>query len=182
MMLVSIAVIVVIAQRVGELALARRNFNRAMRCGGKEFGANHYWLFWALHLGWLVSFTLECLIRQPPVSSLWPLLLFLAIFAQVLRYWAILSLGHCWNTRIVVFDGMSRVKSGPYRYFKHPNYLAVALELMVIPALLGAWYSALAFSIANAALLLFVRIPAEEQAMRKCLRDNRSSSSKMLDG
>ncbi|MGA7279568.1 MAG: isoprenylcysteine carboxylmethyltransferase family protein, partial [Desulfocapsaceae bacterium] len=73
-----------------------------------------------------------------------------------------------------VFEGMSQVKSGPYRYFKHPNYLAVAIEIMVVPALLGAWYTALAFSIVNAALLLFVRIPAEERALQRWQRENRS--------
>ena len=176
MILLTIIVSIVIVQRLSELVLARKNFSRAMRHGGREFGAGHYWLFWVLHSCWIVSFTLECLVRKPPLSSLWPLLLALAIVAQVLRYWAIYSLGHCWNTRIVVFEGMSPVKSGPYRYFKHPNYFAVAIEIMVIPALLGAWYTALAFSIVNAALLLFVRIPAEEQALQRCLRENRSAS------
>ena len=70
-----------------------------------------------------------------------------------------------WKTRIVIFDEMSRKTSGPYRYFRHPNYLAVAIEIFAFPAFLGAWYTALIFSIANAALLLLVRIPEEERAL-----------------
>ncbi len=77
------------------------------------------------------------------------------------------ALGRCWNTRIVIFDQMTMVQSGPYRYLRHPNYLAVVLEIAAIPALVGAWYTALLFSIANGALLLLIRIPAEERAMNK---------------
>ena len=86
--------------------------------------------------------------------------------AQVLRYWAITSLGRYWNTRIIVYDQMTRVQSGPYRYLRHPNYVAVVLEIAVIPMLVGAWYTALLFTIANGALLPFIRIPAEERVLK----------------
>lgn len=166
MTLLAIVLSIVIIQRLSELLLARRNYAWAMRHGGREFGADHYWLFVVLHSVWLVSLSFECLLRQPSVSPWWPLLLGLIILAQIVRYWAISSLGKRWNTRIVVFKTMAVVKSGPYRYMNHPNYLAVAIEIFSIPALLGAWYSAVAFSIANAALLLLVRIPAEEGALQ----------------
>ena len=155
---------IVSAQRLSELVLARSNYRWALQHGGREVGGDHYWLFIVLHTGWLVSFLLECHLRETAVPSFWPLLLAMIALAQILRYWAIRSLGRHWNTRIVVFEGCSTIQSGPYRYLKHPNYIAVAVELFAIPALLGAWYSAIFFSAANAALLLGVRIPVEEQA------------------
>ena len=173
MTLLVIILSIVIIQRVTELVLAKRNYDWAMQRGGKEFGADHYWLFWVLHMSWMLSLTLECLTLQPTLPELWPIFLLFVFIAQILRYWAIRSLGRCWNTRIVIFNGMSQIKHGPYRYFKHPNYLAVAIEIAAIPALLGAWYSALFFSIVNVALLLAIRIPQEQRALRQRLSDDK---------
>ena len=166
MILLAFVLTIVIAQRLSELVLARRNYRWAMHHGGTEYGADHYWLFVVLHSLWLVCMALECLIRQPSVPTWWPIFLALIVVAQILRYWAITTLGHCWNTRIVIFDQMTRVQSGPYRYLRHPNYVAVVLEIAAIPALVGAWYTALLFSIANGILLLLFRIPAEERALK----------------
>ena len=156
---------IVIVQRLSELALAKRNYHWAMRHGGREFGADHYWLFIALHSLWLLAIILECLVKQPAVATWWPLLLGLIVVAQILRYWTIATLGRCWNTRIVIFEDMTTVKTGPYRYLRHPNYVAVVIEIAAIPALLGACYTALLFSVANAALLLLIRIPEERRVM-----------------
>jgi methyltransferase len=165
MILPAVVLTIVVVQRVSELILARRNFRWALRHGGREYGAGHYWLFVVLHTLWLVSMALESLILQPQVPTWWSIFLFLIVAAQILRYWAIMTLGRCWNTRIVIFDQMPRVLSGPYRYLRHPNYIAVVLEIAAIPALLGAWCTALLFTIANGALLLLIRIPAEERAL-----------------
>jgi methyltransferase len=59
------------------------------------------------------------------------------------------------------------VRSGPYRFIPHPNYLAVALELFALPLVFEAWITALAASVLNAILLLGVRIPTEERALRE---------------
>ncbi|MEJ2137501.1 MAG: isoprenylcysteine carboxylmethyltransferase family protein [Desulfofustis sp.] len=171
MTILTLLLTILIGQRLTELALAKRNYRWAMRHGGREYGADHYWLFVVLHSLWMLAIVLECLILQPRLAAWWPLFLVLIAAAQILRYWAIGTLGRCWNTRIVIFDEMSRKTSGPYRYFRHPNYLAVALEIFALPAFLGAWYTALIFSIANAALLLLIRIPEEERALRAHLSE-----------
>ena len=82
----------------------------------------------------------------------------------MLRYWAIWTLGQRWNTRIIVIPGAAPVTGGPYRYLRHPNYLAVMIEIAAIPLIRANWYTAIGFSIANA-FLMAVRIPAEERAM-----------------
>lgn len=169
MTLLTLVLSIVVVQRLSELVLARRNYRWAMHHGGREYGADHYWLFIVLHSLWLVCMALESLILRPPVPIWWPFSLALIVVAQVLRYWAITTLGRRWNTRIVVFNQMPKVQSGPYRYIRHPNYVAVALEIAAIPALVGAWHTALLFSIANGALLLLIRIPAEERALENQL-------------
>ncbi len=170
MMLLILVVTIVMVQRLSELVLARRNYRWAMQRGGREYGAKHYWLFIVLHTLWLVCMTVEWLVLRPAVPASWPFYALLIGAAQILRYWAIHTLGRCWNTRIVVFEKMNMVTSGPYRFVRHPNYVAVALEIIAIPALLGAWYTALAFSLANAALLMLIRIPEEERVLKKHLQ------------
>lgn len=170
MMAAAVVVSMVVIQRLSELLLARKNHARAMENGGIEVGAGHYWLFVVLHSGWLVSLFMESIFLESPIPSWWPFFLAVVIAAQILRYWAIATLGYRWNTRIVVFTHTGTVHSGPYRYLRHPNYVAVALEIFFIPALLGAWYSAVVFSVLNALLLLLIRIPQEERALKNAGR------------
>jgi methyltransferase len=87
-----------------------------------------------------------------------------ALGTQGLRYWAVWTLGDRWNTRVIARRGDAPVTRGPYRYLRHPNYLAVVLELAAVPLIQGCWRTALCFSLGNA-ILLAVRIPAEERAL-----------------
>jgi methyltransferase len=87
-----------------------------------------------------------------------------ALASQLLRYWAISTLGERWNTRIIFVPGDTPVTGGPYRYIRHPNYVAVILEFFCLPLIHGGYLTALVFSLGNAALL-YVRIRAEEQAL-----------------
>ncbi|RDI96670.1 DUF1295 domain-containing protein [Meiothermus sp. QL-1] len=155
----------VLLQRGLELIWAQRNYRWAQARGAREYGQAHYPLFFLLHIGWLVGWLLEGLARNQP-SPIWGFWLGLFLLAQVLRYWAIATLGPYWNTRILVVPGGRRIREGPYRYLRHPNYLAVSLELLALPLVFNAWATALLASLANAWLLLRVRIPAEEEALR----------------
>jgi methyltransferase len=69
-------------------------------------------------------------------------------------------------TRVVVVPGDPAIVSGPYRYVRHPNYVAVAVELVALPLVHSAWLTALVFTAANAALLAR-RIAHEEAALRR---------------
>jgi methyltransferase len=151
-------------QRLAELWLAERNRRWALARGAKEYGQGHYPLFFILHLGWLLGWALEGSWRGQ-ASGLWWLWLGVFLAAQGLRYWAIATLGPYWNTRILIVPGGRRIREGPYRYLRHPNYLAVSLELLALPLIFNAWITALAASLLNAWLLLRVRIPAEEAAL-----------------
>jgi methyltransferase len=154
----------VVLQRAVELLVAARNRRWALEQGAREEGADHYWLFFPLHVGWYVAQHAEAR-RRRRLGAAWPLWLTLYLLAQILRYWTIGTLGRRWNTRILVFDDRPPVRGGPFRFLRHPNYVAVVLELLSLPLIFGAWKSGLAASVANAWILLKIRIPAEERAL-----------------
>ncbi|MBM7114018.1 isoprenylcysteine carboxyl methyltransferase family protein [Archangium primigenium] len=152
-------------ERVVELVLSTRNARRALAAGGREVGQGHYRVMTVLHTAFLVSCAAEVVgwPRAFPGVLGW-VALGGAVLAQALRYWAITTLGERWNTRILFIPGARPVTSGPYRFVRHPNYVAVILEMACIPLIHGAYLTALVFSVANAALLV-VRIRAEEAAL-----------------
>lgn len=147
------------AQRLAELGLAQWNTRRLRAAGGVEFGATHYPLMVALHAVWLSG--LWILGHGRAVDPFW-----LAVFVvlQGGRLWVIMSLGRRWTTRVIVLPGRATVARGPYRWLRHPNYLIVALEIAVVPLALGLPAFALAFTLANAALL-GLRIRVENRAL-----------------
>ncbi len=154
----------VAVQRLLELRLSRRNERRLRAKGAVERGAGHYPVMVAIHALWLVSTLVEGLLRGPEIPAWWPVPLATFVLVQPLRYWAILSLGENWNVRVLVVPGQQLVKSGPYRYFPHPNYVVVAVEVLTLPLIFGAWVTAVVFSILNAAFF-YVRIREEERAL-----------------
>jgi methyltransferase len=153
------------AERLVELAISRRNAARSFARGGVERGRGHFRVMAALHALFLLSCAAEAVVaRRPFLPAVgWPALA-VALCAQALRYWAILSLGARWNVRVIAVAGEPPVTSGPYRWLRHPNYVAVAAEIAAVPLIHGAWATALLFSLANAALLS-VRIRVEESAL-----------------
>ena len=150
----------VAAERVVELALARRNTRRLMSEGGVEHGARHYPLIVTLHMTWLASLALFG-DAQAPIE--WP---FLALFAalQAARAWVLVSLGRFWTTRVIAVPGAALVRRGPYRFMRHPNYAVVVGEIAVLPLVFGAWEIAALFSVLNAAILKH-RIAVENAAL-----------------
>ena len=161
-----VGVCLVAVQRLLELAYSRSNERRLRAMGAVEFGARHYPLMVGLHTLWLASTLVEGLQRGPQIPAWWPVPLVAFLLVQPLRYWAILSLGTNWNTRVLVVPGGKVVRSGPYRYFSHPNYVVVAVEILTFPLIFGAWITAIVFSLMNAALLL-VRIRTENRALEE---------------
>ena len=153
-------------QRLSELAYSRRNERQLRARGAVERGAGHYPMMVSLHSLWLVSTLVEGLLRGPEIPAWWPAPLAAFVLVPPLRYWAILSLGMNWNTRVLLVPGTKLVRSGPYRYFPHPNYVVVAVEILTFPLIFGAWITAIVFSVLNAALL-FVRIRTENQALEE---------------
>ncbi len=152
-------------ERLFEFLRSRRNTAWALSAGGVEVGQGHYRVMVLFHTAFLFSAAAEPLVLGRPFSPLvgWPCLA-LALGAQGLRYWAISTLGRRWNTRVIVLPDAAPVTQGPYRWSRHPNYLAVIIELAAVPLVHGAFLTALVFSLGNVALLA-VRIHVEETAL-----------------
>ena len=155
-----IVLILVAVQRLAELVYARRNTRRLLAEGAYESGAGHYPLLVGLHALWLVSLALFVPADRAPDWAL------LAVFVvlQGLRVWVLASLGRFWTARVITLPGAPLVRRGPYRWFRHPNYLVVAGEILVLPLAFGAWEIAVIFSLANAAILT-LRVRCEERAL-----------------
>ena len=157
---------VVAAQRLAELWLCRRNRRGLMARDGSEVRPDTYKTMVALHVLFLLSLSWESYPwRAPADIRTWACLAALAA-ATALRYWAIASLGKCWSTRVVVFPGMHLVRTGPYRFLRHPNYLVIVLEFLLLPLLMRAPVTLVLFSLANLAVLR-ERIRIEEKALRE---------------
>ena len=167
--LLILAVVLVAGQRLFELKFSRRNEKRLRARGAIERGRGHYPFMVAMHVLWLVSTLVEGLLRGPALPVYWPVPLALFLLVQPLRYWAVFSLGDNWNTKILVVPGAKPVRSGPYRYLDHPNYVVVVVEILTFPLIFGAWLTALVFTVLNAAVLR-VRIKEENRALRELAR------------
>nr|WP_239094127.1 isoprenylcysteine carboxylmethyltransferase family protein [Bacillus sp. B15-48] len=156
----------IILQRLTELRIAKKNEEKQKQNGAIECGMGHYPWMVMIHTAFILATIAEVVILNKQVSNLWPGLLLLFLFTQIIRGWAIISLGPYWNTKIIVVPNAKITKKGPYRFIKHPNYLVVTLEIIIIPLMFNAWITAAIFSFLNICILS-VRIPAEERALEK---------------
>jgi methyltransferase len=156
-------------ERLAELVVSKRNAAWSLERGGQETGRGHYPVMVVLHTGLLVGMLVEAWLRRPDVApALAATMLALVLASQGLRWWCITTLGPRWNTRVIVVPGLPLVSSGPYRLFRHPNYVAVVVEGVALPLVHAAWVTALVFTVANAALLT-VRLRAENEALSKVM-------------
>jgi len=152
-------------ERLAELVVSKRNAAWSFARGGVESGQRHYVVMVVLHTGLLVGALAEVWLRRPAfVPALGWTMLALVLAAQALRWWCITTLGHQWNTRVIVVPRLPRVTGGPYRFLTHPNYVAVVIEGFALPLVHSAWITALVFTLCNA-LLLSVRIRVENRAL-----------------
>lgn len=160
-----VLVVLVGAERIAELVVSKRHAAWAFARGGVEYGQRHYPVMAVVHGALLVSCVVEVTVADRPFVAWlgWPML-GLVLATQALRWWCVAALGTQWNTRVIVVPGIPLVSSGPYRWLRHPNYVAVTVEVAALPLVHTAWITALVFSVANAALLA-VRIPVETRAL-----------------
>ncbi len=149
-------------QRLAELYIAHRNTKRLLAKGGFEVGSNHYPLVVLLHAIWLGGLWYLVIYQNPAVSMPW---IFAYLVLEAARGWIIAALGSRWTTRIIVVPGETLVDEGPYKFFRHPNYMVVAGEIFILPMAFGLWWYAILFAALNAAMLYW-RIRSEDEALK----------------
>lgn len=149
-----------ILQRLTELYISRRNQKWLLSQGAVEYGREHYPYIVALHSAFIVSLIAEYYLQGAQPVSFVALSLFILLLA--FKYWVLRSLGRYWNTRIYRVPGAMAVRKGPYKLFKHPNYVDVVCEIAIIPLVFHLYYTAIIFSVLNAGML-YVRIRVEDK-------------------
>ncbi|MFN3561855.1 MAG: isoprenylcysteine carboxyl methyltransferase family protein [Chloroherpetonaceae bacterium] len=159
-----VMIFILAVQRIAELFISKRNEVWLKSQGGYEVGAEHYKYMVLLHITWFLAMIGEHYIRHTSLSPLWQIWLGVIAIAQVGRYSVITTLGKFWNTRIIVVPNAPLVKSGLYRFIKHPNYWIVGTEIAVVPLVFELYITSLIYTILNA-IMLFVRIRVEEKAL-----------------
>jgi methyltransferase len=162
-----VLVVLVGFERVAELVVSLRNARWSFAQGGVESGRGHYPFMVVLHTGLLVGCLVEAAYR-PFVPWLGWTMFAVVLLSQGLRWWCITVLGRQWNTRVIVVPGLQLVARGPYRWLRHPNYVAVVAEGIALPLVHTAWVTALVFTVLNIPLLA-VRIRTEEAALNAAL-------------
>ena len=119
----------------------------------------------AVHALWLAACVAEPLVlNRAVVPAMAGVALVMLLAGQALRWAARRALGPRWTVPIITLPGVPRVRSGPFRYLNHPNYLGVVLEIAALPLIHGAYLTAGVFSLANGLLLIW-RIAEEERAL-----------------
>lgn len=159
-----IFILFLIAQRLTELYVSKKNEKWLLAQGAIEYGREHYPYIVALHTLFIVSLIVEYYVTGGHPISYIALSLFILLLA--FKYWVLSSLGTYWNTRIYRVPGAIGVKKGPYKIFKHPNYVDVVCEIAIIPLVFHLYYTAIIFSVLNA-IMLSVRIRVENKVWAK---------------
>jgi methyltransferase len=149
--------------RLVELAVSAARLRAERRAGTAQAVAEaaYPWMV-AVHAAWFAGAAIEGW-TVPATLPPWGLVLAGLAWAAslALRCWILATLGRLWNVRIVARSRQPVVTGGPYAWIRHPNYLAVILEIAAVPLLLGAAWTAALGTLANGAVLA-LRIRREE--------------------
>ncbi len=156
--------IFLVFQRQIELFVAKRNEQIVRKEGAVEYDKDGYKYIVLLHMGFFISLLAEHFLFKTQFNGYSTIFFAIFIFTQLLRYWAIISLGKYWNTKILVVPGLNLIKKGPYKFMRHPNYIAVIIEIAVIPLIFSCYITAIVFSLLNL-ITLRRRIKLEEKAL-----------------
>ena len=158
----TLAVVIVIM--VGELRVSRRHEQALLRRGAIEPPDPVYpTMRWA-YPATFVAMAIESSIAGPPAAAVAFGGAAVFVAAKALKFWAIATLAERWTFRVVVPPDAPLVTGGPYRWLRHPNYVAVVGELVGCALLLGARITG-PVSLVLFGYLLRRRIAAEERAL-----------------
>lgn len=158
---------ILVLQRLHEMRLSRRNI-AALPPGAQHADPPGNWpVMVLLQVAVLVGAPIEVWLKQSVApDGIWWLALGVLCTSQLLRLASQRAIGPSWNAKAIVHPDERVISTGPYRYLRHPNYLAVLLEYIAIPALGGAWWTLGVLLIPNLVILVR-RIQGEEQLLRR---------------
>lgn len=163
-MIVALAAVSVFALMIGEAVVAANNDRRLRLQGAVEPPGDVFRVMQIAYPACFLAMLAEGGSRG--VTSDATFVLGCAIFAcaKGLKYWAIASLGPRWTFRVLVPPGSVRTIRGPYRWMAHPNYVAVAAELIGTAIAMRAFWSG-PIAVAGFCILMIRRVLVEEKAL-----------------
>jgi methyltransferase len=141
--------------------------DRALRARGAYEPANdvYPWMQVAYPASF-VAMAAEAWLRHRRFGNVFVLGAVVFAVAKLLKYWAIATLGPRWTFRVLVPPGSARVTTGPYRFMRHPNYLAVLGEFVGMALMARAPVTGVLSLLLFGALIL-TRIKIEEAALAR---------------
>lgn len=158
---------VLLAERLVEMVVSWVHTDRLRARGGRIVRDDGFGLLLVVHVGLFVGVLTEAAVAPYAGAGWWTLpALVLVGAAMALRWWVVRTLGDRWTLRVVVVPGAPPVTGGPYRWVRHPNYLAVVVELVAFPLAFGCIATAVLVSLVNA-WALHRRIRVEERALEE---------------
>ena len=168
-MILALAAAAIFVLMAIEARRAARNERTQRAAGGIEPPGDVYPLMQLAYPGAFAAMIVEGALRgnAPAVVAAVGIAVFAA--AKALKWWAILTLGRAWTFRVIVVPGGRRITSGPYRFFNHPNYVAVVGELLGAALTCGAVLTGPAAT-AFFLVLILKRIAVENRAVATNLR------------
>ena len=153
------------AGRLAEMRLSRRNQRRMIARGASQISEPHFPWMVALHAGVIIGAGVEVIVMHRPLIPALAIPMFiLFMLSNALRWWVIRSLRGHWNVQVVDSARLGVVTSGPYRWIRHPNYVAVFAELISLPLIYSAWITAIAGAVCDV-LILQKRLAVEDAVL-----------------
>jgi methyltransferase len=140
--------------RLVELGISRRNQRQLEKRGVRKVAEPHFRWMVLLHGGVLIAAAVEVVVlHRPLIPALAIPMAVLFVLANLLRWWVIRTLAGHWNVQVMASSDVGVVTSGPYKWVRHPNYVAVVIELFALPMIHTAWITALIGTMANLEVL-----------------------------
>ncbi len=163
---VELALVWCATARVFELILSRRNARRLRAAGAWTVARDGFVPIVTVQALWLLGILVEEIMCGPTYAVPRLQAAFGVLFAgaEGIRFWCMATLGWRWNVRVIVLDRTPPIRTGPYRFMKHPNYLGVVIGIAALPLALGLVFTA-AIALPLKLLVLKRRICAEETAL-----------------
>lgn len=164
MILLALLFIVAFVPMLLENQRSVRNHRALLEAGAIEPADDVYPIMLVTYPGAFVAMLAEAWLRGSTVTTVTGIGAAVFIAAKLLKYWAIATLGPRWTFRVLVPPGSVRTLAGPYRYFRHPNYIGVMGEIVGFALLAAAPIAGALATVVFAAVLL-ARIRVEERAL-----------------
>jgi methyltransferase len=147
-----------------ETLRSARNERSLRALGATEPADDVYRAMQVVYPGCFAAMAGEAWLRERGMSGVAVAGIVVFALSKALKYWAIASLGVRWTFRVLVPPGSARTVAGPYRFVRHPNYVAVAGELAGM-ALMAQAPIAGPLAMAGFVALMLARIRVEERAL-----------------